>query len=155
MSDTNWKPEGFDRPSFTENDVKAILAEVHARLPAHLQDYGDGIFLHPHTIVGCMYGQVKKLSDAAADTSLNTGDLADFRKQCVETLLTMIVALTSVDKLTEMRKETNPPELVIYVGDDDLCQCDCSSACPLGRMGMEERCTKEELEAAGIRTKNP
>lgn len=154
MSDTNWKPEGFDRPSFTENDVRAILAEVHAQLPAHLQDYGDGIFLHPHEIVGCMYGQVKKLSEAA-DASIYSGNLKDFRERCRKTLMAMIVAIVSVDKLTEMRKEADPPELVIYVGDDDLCQCDCGSACPLGRMGMEERCTKEELEAAGIRTKNP
>jgi hypothetical protein len=29
-----------------------------------------------------------------------------------------------------------------------LCSCDCGTYCPLGRMGMEEKCTADELLAA-------
>lgn len=30
------------------------------------------------------------------------------------------------------------------------CLCTCGTMCPLGRMGMAIRCTKEELEKAGV-----
>ena len=40
---------------------------------------------------------------------------------------------------------------VVRVGKDGRCLCKQSDKCPLGRSGSELRCTKEELEAAGIR----
>lgn len=154
MTKTSWPPEGFERPVFTAKEVKAVLAEVHASIEQHIRDYGDGIFIHPHEIVGCMTGQLKKLSEAA-DDSMYTPELQNFRHRCYKTLMAMVVALVSVDKLAALRKAANPEEPVVYIGNDGRCQCDCGTKCPLGRAGMETRCTKEELEAAGIRTKNP
>ncbi len=38
----------------------------------------------------------------------------------------------------------------ITIGSDGLCSCSCADNCPLGKMGMEVRCTVQELTAAGI-----
>ena len=97
-----WKPEGFMRKRLTMDDVRAILHEVENRAEQHFREYGDGIFCHPHEVVGCMLGQLIKLS-IAADASIYTGDLADFRKRCVKTLFAMFCGTMSTDKLTELR----------------------------------------------------
>lgn len=43
-----------------------------------------------------------------------------------------------------------PGSSVVRIGTDGRCLCKQSDKCPLGRSGMQLRCTKEELEAAGI-----
>lgn len=40
----------------------------------------------------------------------------------------------------------------IKIGKDGRCQCSCGDICPLGKTGMEYRCSKYELEAAGYKT---
>lgn len=45
-------------------------------------------------------------------------------------------------------KESRKP-IVIPLGKDGRCTCDCGTPCPLGRMGMEYRCTQVEIERAG------
>lgn len=51
----------------------------------------------------------------------------------------------------EMISEDNPPgKDPVKIGKDGLCKCDCGTTCPLGRMGMEMRCTATELEIRGI-----
>lgn len=40
----------------------------------------------------------------------------------------------------------------IKIGKDGRCQCHCGMTCPLGRSGMELRCTRDELQSAGIPT---
>jgi hypothetical protein len=97
-----WKPEGFTRKSLTIEDIDAVLQRVRERIESHFRDYGDGIFLHPHEIVGCMFGQQMKLS-TAADASIYTGDLDAFEERCYKTLLAIIVGTTSVNKLKELK----------------------------------------------------
>jgi hypothetical protein len=98
-----WKPEGFMRQKLTLEDVDRLLAEVWQRAETHFRDYGDGIFCHPHEIVGCMFGQQMKLS-TAADESIYTGDLEAFRERCMKTLFAIFCGTMSTDKLTELRK---------------------------------------------------
>lgn len=100
--------EGFERPKLTIEDIDKILKMIRARIVTHLEKYGDGIFMHPHELVGCMYGQQMKLS-TAADASIYNGELNDFEERCRKTLLTMVVGTASVKKLKEMRKEPEPP----------------------------------------------
>lgn len=97
-----WKPEPFNRIPLNMDDVDAMLKELRARAESHFQNYGDGIFMHPHEVVGCMFGQQLKLS-AAADASIYTGDLKEFRERCVKTLFAILCGTMSVDKLTQAR----------------------------------------------------
>jgi hypothetical protein len=39
--------------------------------------------------------------------------------------------------------------ILVNVGPDGLCECSCGDPCPLGKSGMETRCTRAELEKAG------
>jgi len=41
---------------------------------------------------------------------------------------------------------------VVVIGEDGRCMCSCADPCPLGRVGSSYRCTKGELEAAGVET---
>lgn len=41
---------------------------------------------------------------------------------------------------------------VVIIGSDGRCTCSCADPCPLGKAGMQYRCTKEELEARGVKT---
>lgn len=99
-----WKPEGFMRKQLTMEDAIELIHEITGRVPQHFESYGAGIFTHPHEITGCMFGQIVKLSKAA-DESIYTGDLKDFRERCVKTLMAIFVGLASVDKLAELRKD--------------------------------------------------
>ena len=101
-----WKPEGFMRMPISVEDANALLEQIKKAIPGHFEAYGAGIFTHPHEIVGCMYGQLMKLS-AAGDESIYSGDLYKFRTRCVKTLMAMFVGLASVDKLIELRKGSN------------------------------------------------
>ena len=40
----------------------------------------------------------------------------------------------------------------IEIAKDGRCTCHCGMTCPLGRQGMQIRCTREELESQGIPT---
>ena len=60
-----WKPEGFMREKLSVADAERVLNELSNSVEGHFTNYGDGIFCHPHEIVGCMYGQLIKLSQAA------------------------------------------------------------------------------------------
>ncbi len=108
MSDTNktnhpgWKPEPFNREKLNLNDVDRLLSELRNRAESHFKDYGDGIFMHPHEVVGCMFGQQLKLS-AAADASIYSGELTDFRERCMKTLFAILCGTMSVDKLVELK----------------------------------------------------
>ncbi len=42
------------------------------------------------------------------------------------------------------------PRLPVEIGADGRCMCSCADPCALHRSGMEYRCTREELIAAGI-----
>jgi len=42
---------------------------------------------------------------------------------------------------------------VVQIGLDGMCKCSCADVCPLGKIGSETRCTKDELKAQGIETK--
>lgn len=101
-----WKPEGFMREKLTIADVDVVLNAVRERIVTHFPEYGDGIFCHPHEIVGCMTGQQNKLS-AAADASIYTGELTEFKERCMKTLLAIVVSTASVDKLMELRKNAS------------------------------------------------
>ena len=106
MSETNhpgWKPEGFMRKQLSLDDVAKILAEMQEFVPEHFVKYGAGIFTHPHEIVGCMFGQLTKLSQAA-DESIYSGDIAAFRLRCWKTLMAILMGIMSADKLNELRK---------------------------------------------------
>jgi hypothetical protein len=96
------QPEGFTRKPLTIEDVDNVLQRVRDRIESHFRDYGDGIFLHPHEIVGCMFGQQMKLS-TAADASIYTGDTSDFEERCYKTMLAIICGTASVVKLRELR----------------------------------------------------
>ncbi len=98
------QPEGFMREKLTIADMEKLLTEIRARLTSHFVAYGDGIFLHPQEIVGCMFGQQMKLS-RAADESIYTGDLTDFKERCMKTLMAILVGTASVDKLAQLRAE--------------------------------------------------
>jgi len=99
-----WKPEPFDRAKLNLDDVQNLLDEVKVRAANHFKDFGDGIFMHPHEVVGCMFGQQLKLS-AAADASIYTGDLTEFRERCMKTLFAILCGTMSVDKLTALKKK--------------------------------------------------
>ena len=43
--------------------------------------------------------------------------------------------------------EIQPP---IKIGSDGRCTCHCGMRCPLGKIGSQYRCSKEELVAAGV-----
>lgn len=101
----SWKPEGFMRESLKLDDVDVVLKAIRDRIEDHFKNYGDGIFTHPHEIVGCMFGQQMKLS-AAADASIYSGDLVEFKERCMKTLLAMIVSTASVDKLALLREKS-------------------------------------------------
>lgn len=101
-----WKPEGFMREQISGEEAEKLIAEIVAIIPDHFKNYGAGIFTHPHEIVGCMFGQQLKLSQAA-DESIYDGELQKFRTRCVKTLMAMFVGLASVDKLIELRKGSN------------------------------------------------
>jgi hypothetical protein len=40
----------------------------------------------------------------------------------------------------------------VVIGEDGRCMCSCADPCPLHKSGLAYRCTKQELEAAGIPT---
>lgn len=99
-----WKPEGFMRKQLTVEDIGKLFEEIIDGMPVHFSNHGAGIFTHPHEIIGCMTGQLYKLS-AAGDESIYTGELQKFRTRCYKTLMAILVGLASVDKLQELRKE--------------------------------------------------
>jgi hypothetical protein len=40
--------------------------------------------------------------------------------------------------------------MIVKLGKSgERCVCNVGTECPLGKLGMEERCSKQELEAAG------
>lgn len=46
--------------------------------------------------------------------------------------------------------ELDPGRVPIEIGKDGRCMCRQGEVCPLGRVGMQERCTKADLIAGGI-----
>jgi hypothetical protein len=94
--------DGFKRPQLMIADMKKLMHEIIDRIPPHFAKYDPGVFLHPHEIVGCMFGQQLKLS-ASADASIYTGDLAEFRERCMKTVMAILVGTASVDRLVELR----------------------------------------------------
>jgi hypothetical protein len=97
-----WPAEGFERPKLTEEDMDKVLHELQERVGVHLAQYGDGTFMHPHELVGCMYGQQMKLS-VASDASVYSGKLDEFRVRCLKTAMAILVGIASVDKLHALR----------------------------------------------------
>lgn len=87
-----------ERPKLIIKDIDEVLDYVRGRIINHFATYGNGIFLHPHEIVGCMFGQQMKLS-TAADATLYDEDLSAFKERCYKTLLAMVMASASVNKL--------------------------------------------------------
>lgn len=123
MSETNhpgWKPEGFMREQLTLENAAQLLAEMGTKLPTHFESYGAGIFTHPHEIVGCMYGQLLKLS-VAADESIYTGELADFRERCWKTLMAIFMGVMSADRLAELPGQKNNTVVVKVDDPDKIC----------------------------------
>jgi hypothetical protein len=56
---------------------------------------------------------------------------------------------TTIGFKTSAAKNQKP---AVEIGRDGRCKCTCASVCPLGKVGMSYRCTKGDLEAAGIPT---
>ena len=49
------------------------------------------------------------------------------------------------------RKVSEEKQMVIpEIGKDGKCKCSCATPCPLGKRGTTYRCTKEELDEAGV-----
>lgn len=42
------------------------------------------------------------------------------------------------------------PKSTVEIGQDGRCLCTCATVCPLGRAGMELRCTEADLRSKGI-----
>jgi len=61
----------------------------------HLKEYGDESFIHPHEIVGCMYGQLSKLSEAADKCIYSTYNLPNFVERCRKLLMAAVIAYES------------------------------------------------------------
>lgn len=68
---------------------------------------------------------------------------------------------TMIDEINKMLQEQEkstiaqlwpPMDKMIVLGEDGKCTCSCTDICPLGRLGMQHRCSKEELSAAGVAT---
>ena len=95
--------EGFVRPTITIADVDALYLQLRDLLTNHLGTVGDGSFMHPHEIVGCMHGQLHKLS-VAADATLYSDNLDDFEERCMKTLLAIMCGAASVEKLRDLRE---------------------------------------------------
>lgn len=97
-----WNPEHFEREKLTVEDIDSVLNVIRERVQKHFEHYGDGIFMHPQEIVGCMFGQQIKLS-VAADASIYTGKLDDFEERCYKTMFAILIGTASVNKLKELR----------------------------------------------------
>jgi hypothetical protein len=41
--------------------------------------------------------------------------------------------------------------MIILIGKDNRCTCDCADKCIKGKIGSEHRCTKEEIESEGYK----
>ena len=54
-------------------------------------------------------------------------------------------------KRARKRLARNKKAKPVRLGLDDRCQCTCADTCPLGRIGMGPRCTRQDLVAEGIR----
>lgn len=59
----------------------------------------------------------------------------------------LLLAILETEKI---RYKYSVPDKIM-IGSDGRCTCDCSQTCPLGRIGMEYRCTAEELLEAGFK----
>jgi hypothetical protein len=44
---------------------------------------------------------------------------------------------------------------VVEIGLDGMCKCSGGDTCPLGKMGMESRCTERWLVSRGIQVTHP
>lgn len=44
---------------------------------------------------------------------------------------------------------------LVKIGVDGMCKCSCADTCPLGKTGMQSRCTVKELKARGIEVSHP
>ena len=111
MSKTNHKgtkPKELVRPKVTIDDIDKLLEEVRMVAVEHLQNYGDGIFTHPHEVVGCMFGQLNKLS-ASADESIypEVENLQPFRKRCMKLVMPLLNSIISCDVIDEIRRNEN------------------------------------------------
>lgn len=100
-----WKPEPFDRMKLSMADVDRLCEEIKQRAETHFAEYGDGIFMHPHEIVGCMFGQQIKLSQSADASIYPDGTLDDFRERCMKTLFAMLCGTMSVDVLIKSEEK--------------------------------------------------
>lgn len=57
------------------------------------------------------------------------------------------------DEMDEMEPDPEPASVKVKLTDGVYrCCCNVGQPCPLGRMGMEERCTEAELNRAGVDT---
>lgn len=56
--------------------------------------------------------------------------------------------VNSLNKEEELRGNNAPIEIL----KDGRCGCNCGTPCPLGKTGSLSRCTKRELESAGVKT---
>jgi len=85
----------MQRNKVTNADMSQILTELSEYFPHHLQEYGDGTFVHPHELVGCSFGQLLKLS-AQADETVYSQDTTEFEKRCMKAAVPLLFAIASV-----------------------------------------------------------
>jgi hypothetical protein len=94
------------RPQVTNDEVDAVMAQIRERMLEHADQYGRGIFIHPHEVVGCMTGQLRKLSEAA-DASIYKSafdePFADFSERVQKMLIPLIFTLAGIPKMVEDR----------------------------------------------------
>jgi hypothetical protein len=80
----------------------------------------------------------------------SASDYAKFVKLMLNTRAVELVA--TIPFIEEEDDELAPTPKPIKILSDGRCDCSYADKCPLGKCGSALRCTKEELQAAGIVT---
>lgn len=87
------------RPNVSVEDLAKAIQDLQNFQSEFLKEQGTGAFIHPHEIVGCMTGQLFKLS-IEADKVVYTDDVAEFRQRCIKAASPLIFAIASLDVLS-------------------------------------------------------
>jgi len=96
---TQWKDNikiNPKRPTVNTEDINKALQYLQTFATEIREQAGSGAFVHPHEIVGCMTGQLLKLS-SEADKTHYSGDVEEFRKRCLKAAFPLIFGIASID----------------------------------------------------------
>ena len=93
------EPSEIQRIEVTEEDFLEALETLRVRGLGGLRaKFKPGCFVHPQEVVGCMTGQLVKLS-SAADEVLYSDDTEAFEERCVKTAYAILFGLASVRRI--------------------------------------------------------